>query len=127
MAFNAYTGSTGAPQAPLTSPRDPSGRPGSSKTLSFAGGLDQPRAPRRRTSKRGGPPGVRRRGPTPPMSANLSIPAPLPQSSLSPEGGLPGLQDFGAAAAVGRYPGIGEPGAMKGMRFPFGKRGGRYA
>lgn len=129
MAFNAYTGSTGGMPTPLTSPRDPSGQRGSSRTLSFTGGLDQVGAPtRRKTPKRGSGPGVRRRGlMPPPLSDNLSAPAPMPQSSLSPEGGLPGLQDVGAAAALGRYPGVGQPGAMQGLRHPFGKRGGRYA
>ena len=114
MAFNAYTGSTGSMPTPLTSPRDPSGQRGSSRTLSFTGGLDQAGTPtRRKLPKRGSGPGVRRRGtPPPPIAASLSPPAMMPQSRLSPEGGIPGVEDIGQAAAMGRVPGVGQPGVM---------------
>jgi hypothetical protein len=116
MAFNPYTGSPAAAAAPpATMPdRSPSFR-------SSVSGFGASQAPQRPKRQKVSGPGVRRRGSrptapqtptTPPMPPSLSRPAMMPQSRLSPEGGIPGVQDIGQAAAMGRVPGVGQPGVM---------------
>ena len=113
MAFNPYTGSPAAAAVPNSTvpDRSPSFR------SSVSGFGDSQAAQRPKRQKVSGP-GVRRRGSrptapqpptTPPMPPSLSRPAMMPQSRLSPEGGIP---DIGEAFAMGRVPGVGQPGVM---------------
>ena len=113
MAFNAYTGSPAAAAVPNSTvpDRSPSFR-------SSVSGFGTSQAPQRPKRQKVSGPGVRRRGSrptapqtptTPPMPPSLSRPAMMPESRLSPEGGIP---DIGEAFAMGRVPGVGQPGVM---------------
>ena len=126
MAFNAYTGSPAAAVVPNSTVPDrsksfarsevfPRATQALSRSAAFPRAQQAPQRPKRQ--KVSGP-GVRRRGSrptapqtptTPPMPPSLSRPAMMPESRLSPEGGIP---DIGQAAAMGRVPGVGQPGVM---------------
>lgn len=128
MAFNPYIGS---PAASATQMGAPANLPmAQNRPATQRGPTTGPRR-RPRGTGRGGP-GVRRRGtspPQPPMPNTLSRPAPIPESRLSPEGGIPGMEDIGQAAAMGRFPGVGQPGAMNRLGAPSSvrRKGRMYA
>ena len=114
MAYNPYTGTAGTPVAPqvagasVQGVRRPSGGVPAKGPTRRRGVQPPPRAQARQQG--GGMPSI-----APGQLPVTSVPPiQTPQTSMMPDYqvGAPEVGDIGAAAAMGRVPGIGQPGTM---------------